>query len=164
MKNAVIGIVVVGVLAVVGFFALSGSGGNGQNNQTGEQPTTQEAPVQSQDDQMADTQQLPQHVRDANTREIRNATGQAEVTVEAGDNFFNPTVLTISKGTKVTWKNIGNIDHTVTSSEGSPKSGLDSGTLKAGETYSFTFDEVGDYNYFCEFHAAKMKGVVTVTE
>ena len=45
-------------------------------------------------------------------------------------------------------------------------SSWDSGNLNPQDTYSFTFNTPGTYNYICEYHADAplfMKGTVTVT-
>ena len=38
--------------------------------------------------------------------------------------------------------------HTVTAADGS----FDSGFLEEGDTWSYTFEEVGEYEYFCVPH------------
>ena len=38
--------------------------------------------------------------------------------------------------------------HTVTAADGS----FDSGFLNEGDTFSYTFDEPGEYEYFCSPH------------
>ncbi|MBU1671918.1 MAG: cupredoxin family copper-binding protein [Actinobacteria bacterium] len=68
---------------------------------------------------------------------------------------FDPSSLTVDVGDRVVWTNDDDVDHTVTGT------GLDSGTLKPGDTYSFTFDTAGTYNYQCTLHPA-MQGQVVV--
>jgi len=76
-----------------------------------------------------------------------------------GDNFFDPADLSVTAGTTVTWINQGNSSqgHTATSLDGL----FDSGTLRNGESFSFTFDEPGDYAYKCTNHR-DMEGVIHV--
>lgn len=93
-----------------------------------------------------------------------DATGQDEVTVSIEDFVFETTYLKIKKGTKVTWVNNGSVVHDVTSNSSSPKGGLGSDLLGSGETYEFTFDEAGVYEYFCTPHSTQMKGVITVVD
>jgi plastocyanin len=77
----------------------------------------------------------------------------ASVTIQ---NFaYNPTQLTVDRGTRVTWTNQDSVAHTVTGS------GFDSGSLGQGQTFSYTFDTPGDYSYSCSFHPT-MHGQVTV--
>ena len=74
------------------------------------------------------------------------------------DNFsFGPQSITVSPGTKVTWKNRDDIPHTVVSTEGVFKSRV----LDTDDTFSFTFDKPGTYPYFCSVHP-KMTGQVIV--
>jgi plastocyanin len=48
----------------------------------------------------------------------------------------------------VTWTNDDNQLHTVTAVDGS----FDSGFLEVGASFSYTFTEVGDFEYFCLPH------------
>jgi plastocyanin len=71
--------------------------------------------------------------------------------------------LTIPVGTTVTWVNRDGVGHTATSgTPGSPSYIWNSGALGSSGTYSFTFTEVGTFDYFCEFHPS-MTATVTVT-
>ncbi|MGE5264283.1 MAG: plastocyanin/azurin family copper-binding protein [Acidobacteriota bacterium] len=84
-----------------------------------------------------------------------------EFTVEAYDDFFRPEKITITVGTKVTWVNLGKKDHTVTYGT------LFDGDLKVGDTFSFTFDKPGTYQYYCVTHSESdtegMVGTITVS-
>lgn len=75
--------------------------------------------------------------------------------VEMRDLAFTPRFLEIRVGDTVTWRNADRVPHTVTGS------GLDSGQLAQGESYEFTFTEVGQYEYGCSIHPG-MQGVVVV--
>ena len=71
---------------------------------------------------------------------------------------FSPNPITVKVGTKVTWTNLDNTDHTVTSDT----SGVfDSGHLGTGKTFSFTFTKAGTFVYHCGIHDY-MKGMVIV--
>lgn len=73
---------------------------------------------------------------------------------------FSPNALTVKKGTTVTWTNQDSAEHNAFSDQdGGPKGNL----LKKGESYSFTFNKVGTFNYICQPHP-HMKGTVTVTD
>lgn len=83
------------------------------------------------------------------------------VTVEAYDNFFRPEKITITAGTKVTWINMGQKDHTATFGD------LFDGDIRnPGDTFSFTFDKPGVYQYYCVPHSESdtegMVGTITV--
>ena len=83
----------------------------------------------------------------------------ASVTIS---NFaFSPAALTVKKGTTVTWTNQGSTAHTVV--ENDSQSGPKSGDLNHGQSYSFTYNTVGTFNYHCSIHPS-MTGTVTVTE
>ena len=72
--------------------------------------------------------------------------------------------LTVAAGTAVTWTNEDAQYHTVTS--GTPEDGgllWDSGILKRGMSFKYTFREPGTYPYFCTLHPLDMGGSVTVT-
>ncbi len=79
---------------------------------------------------------------------------------------FVPAKLTIKKGTTVTWTNEDTIKHNVVASDPSNTGGLPAANplLEKGSTYSFTFNEVGSFNYLCMPHASFMKGTIEVTE
>ena len=89
----------------------------------------------------------------------------AAVGVSIEDNFFTPANITVPAGTMVVWTDNGNNPHTVTSGTvGAPSGLFDSGTLSAGNKFSFTFTKAGTFQYFCRFHGnIGMVGSVTVT-
>lgn len=78
---------------------------------------------------------------------------------------FNVANLEIEAGTTVTWTNKSSMDHTVTSGTrgGDNEGDLFDRTVGPGETFSFTFEDAGSYEYFCRFHSG-MDAEVTVTE
>ena len=88
-----------------------------------------------------------------------NAASAATVTVTVapnGGHFFDPTLVTIQPGDTVRWV-WGDNNHTVTSgdtsSEVAKANGLfDSGNRNKGSEYSFTFQNPGNFTYFCVFH------------
>ena len=78
------------------------------------------------------------------------------------DRCYVPSLILTKKGNSVTWVNEDSAFHSVTSGfYGSPTELFDSGHLDPFESFVFTFDEVGDYDYFCTLHPW-MKGQVTV--
>ena len=73
--------------------------------------------------------------------------------------------LTVKVGTTVTWTNEDAQYHTITSGTPENRGKLwDSGTLKRGESFSYEFQGVGIFEYFCTLHSQAMGGSVTVTE
>jgi len=82
-----------------------------------------------------------------------------------GANEFHPQFIPIKVGDTVTWSNddrtliqTGNTRHSATADDGS----FDSGRLKQGESFSFTFTKAGTFPYHCVVHAG-MTGAVIVT-
>ena len=73
-------------------------------------------------------------------------------------------VIEIFVGDTVVWKNADTTRHTITSgSDPSNPDGLfDSGYFGPGKSFSYTFDEVGTYSYYCEPHPW-MQGTVFVS-
>ena len=81
---------------------------------------------------------------------------------EIDDRCYAPSLILTKKGNSVTWVNEDSAFHSVTSGfYDSPTELFDSGHLDPFESFTFTFDEVGDYDYFCTLHPW-MKGQVTV--
>ncbi|MBI2906851.1 MAG: cupredoxin domain-containing protein [Chloroflexi bacterium] len=82
-----------------------------------------------------------------------------QASVSLVDNRMEPQNLTVTVGTRVTWTNNGALPHTVTSDTGL----FNSGTLTAGQTFSYTFNAAGAFPYNCNFHrAGGMVGTITV--
>jgi plastocyanin len=68
---------------------------------------------------------------------------------------YYPSPLTITRGTMVVWTNKDSSLHTVTS--GLPEQGsvgdlFDSGIISPEETFSYTFDKPGTFDYSCTLH------------
>jgi plastocyanin len=80
------------------------------------------------------------------------------------DNSFDPPVLSVAVGRVVAWRHEGSNPHTVTSGSPtmSPGTMFDSGTLRNGDGFTFTFSEAGNYPYFCKIHGAMMSGTIQV--
>ena len=61
---------------------------------------------------------------------------------------FTHQNLTVKAGTTVTWTNRDDASHTSTERNGK----WDSKALGNGQSFSFTLNEPGTYNYFCSIH------------
>ena len=89
-----------------------------------------------------------------------------EVSIE--DMSFVPEELTVEVGTTVRWThNDPPHGHTVTSGEAPPTTGdglFHSGNLFEGDTFVHTFDEAGEFPYFCQPHNTQMTAEVIVEE
>ncbi len=85
-------------------------------------------------------------------------------TVTIANFSFGPGTLTVKAGTTVTWRNTEDAPHTVTADDGS----FGSNTLGQGDSFSFTFDTPGTYDYHCQFHGGAghtgMSGTIVVEE
>lgn len=87
-------------------------------------------------------------------------TGRAEVEVDALDNQFTPPYVEVSRGTTVVFANQGRNPHNVLP--------VDEGAFDPVETDAFqpraaapvTFDETGEYPYYCSLHGTTTKGMV----
>lgn len=84
-------------------------------------------------------------------------TTQEGTAVVIENDAFDPSSSDVATGSEVTWTNKDAVEHTVTSDDGL----FDSGTIAESETFSFTFDEAGTYNYHCSIHPS-MTGQITV--
>jgi plastocyanin len=87
-------------------------------------------------------------------------TGKSEVALTARDNTFVARYVEVSPGTTVTWTNRGRTEHNVLPAEDGAFEGIDTADLEPGEEAAITFDEPGDYPYFCSLHGTKTKGMV----
>lgn len=77
---------------------------------------------------------------------------------------YEPSELTVPPGTTITWVNQSDDTHTVTAGVRDNPSGLfDSGDLALNDSFQFTFDTPGVYEFFCRHHEG-MRGTITVTE
>jgi plastocyanin len=70
---------------------------------------------------------------------------------------YAPSAITIPPGTNITWKNKDSVKHTVTSRDNV----FDSGLFGQNETFSYTFSEPGEYEYYCIPHPY-MTGKISV--
>jgi plastocyanin len=86
--------------------------------------------------------------------------GQAfaqDATVKIKSFMFMPMSVKITAGSTVTWKNLDEEPHTVTSDIGLFRSG----GIDGGGSYSFKFAKPGVYKYTCSIHP-QMIGTITV--
>lgn len=78
--------------------------------------------------------------------------------------WYDPSLVSVDVGEKVTWVNKDKEAHTITSGKGSGRFGwmssefgkpdgyFDSGRFMPNESWSFTFDKKGLYTYYCTIH------------
>lgn len=97
----------------------------------------------------------------AATQEQGGGGGGTEVSMQ--NIQFEPADVTINAGETVTWTNDEAVPHDVEGSgPGGDFSSGPEGGMQEGDTYEFTFDEPGAYDYVCRVHAPGMAGTVTV--
>jgi plastocyanin len=81
-----------------------------------------------------------------------------KVTAKVVDTAFEPNELTVKVGAEVTWEQVGDQPHSVTAVNEEFDSSPKCSPLKSencdfeGDTYSFTFEEAGTYEYYCRIH------------
>jgi predicted secreted protein with PEFG-CTERM motif len=97
--------------------------------------------------------------------EVVNAPGSSVPGCEETNECFIPGEVTIAIGDTVTWVNDDTAAHTTTSGDpaGGPDGNWDSSLVMVGQSFSNTFDEAGEYPYFCMVHPW-MAGMITVGE
>jgi plastocyanin len=83
----------------------------------------------------------------------------ATATVDLPQSYlFSPADIAVAVGTTVTWKNSDQFTHSVRLVD----NGQLVGTMKPGQSVTFTFATAGTYRYDCSFHPQNMRGTVTV--
>lgn len=144
--------------AIVAVLALGGIAGVVLANQPEKTSTSNNSSNVSQTDMSnMDAQTHNQMQTDSAAQDL---TGQTEIAMDIRDFEFTKNNIKVSKGTKVTWTNQDKDRHNAFSADANgPKGKL----LSQGESYSFTFNTAGTFDYICEPHPY-MKGSVTVVE
>ena len=93
---------------------------------------------------------------DLSGKKFQDEQGKKSVTVEAVDNNFEAPYVTVSKGTTITFVNKGHNKHNVVwVGETFPASPL----LNRSESVKETFDDAGDYAYYCSLHGTATTGM-----
>ncbi len=80
-------------------------------------------------------------------KEDKGSPGLNEIWLEY--KAYNPSQLVITPGTTVTFTNKDNANHTVTSTNGI----FDSGKVTSGNTFTYTFNDLGTFYFFCNYHS-----------
>lgn len=84
-------------------------------------------------------------------------TGVTQISIR---NFaYTPSNIQVAVGTTVTWTNSDTAPHSVTFKNGTKDSGL----LRQGQSFSYTFTTPGTYDYYCTVHPYMVARVI-VTE
>jgi plastocyanin len=124
-----------GFVVIAAALLLGGCGtSSGQNNSSNSPSSKPSATSQSQ--------QPPAAVSEANSINIQGFA-------------FNPGTLNVKKGATVTWTNSDSAPHQIKSAT------FNSGQLSKGQTFSFTFNSTGTFDYSCSIHPS-MTGKIIV--
>jgi plastocyanin len=156
MKNTIIILVVLVIIGIGAYFIFSN---NNSSYQTPVNPSPSYTPPTSNNSNTnvsATTTQITPTTPVSTTPKTPTA---SSVTVSIKNFAFNPSIINIKVGTKVTWTNNDTAPHTVTSDSGSL---LNSQTLSPGQSYSVTFTTSGSTSYHCSIHPM-MHGTIIVT-
>lgn len=82
-------------------------------------------------------------------------TGKQEVPIDMRDIKFEPAAVVVSPGTRITWRNRDPVTHFV-NTDPHPSHNvvpeLNSLDLGQGQSYSFTFNQPGEWGYHCSAH------------
>ena len=102
---------------------------------------------------------------DSETGTYIDMTGEQAVTIDLKNIQFTQAKVIISSGTMVTWVNDDPVEHFI-NSDPHPSHNvlpeLNSEGMETGDTFSYTFDEPGEWSYHCSAHADVMRGNVVV--
>ena len=74
---------------------------------------------------------------------------KVQIVEKNGMYSFEPSTLTIKKGTQVIWTNASDAPHTVTSDTGAFNT---ASSLSQNQTFMMTFTTAGTYAYHCNIH------------
>ncbi|MCH8207159.1 MAG: cupredoxin domain-containing protein [Chloroflexi bacterium] len=90
-------------------------------------------------------------------------TAQASTDISADIRNSTHRTFEVPVGTTVTWTNSDRVQHTTTSGTPGDETGVwTSDFLQQGDSFSFTFDQPGTFQYFCKVHPQTMQATVTV--
>ena len=143
MKNVIIILIVLGVIFGIYYFTKS--------NNTGVQ-----MPVMQTSTTTTNTQvQTPTTPTNTGT----NATASTKKTYNVSImNFaFNPATLNLNKGDTVVWTNNDSVPHQIKSDTLSSLSGP---VINNGQSYSYTFNNIGTFNYHCNIHPSMLGSII----
>ena len=166
MNKKILVVVVAVVLVAAGWFFFQNNYANG--------PT-----IDNDADDNADvTNDVPANDNTSDTNGTNDATDTVTTVITYTDSGFSPAELVVDAGTAVTFLNNSSRDfwpasavhptHTVYPGSSIAKCGTDEentifdacGAVHPGESYVFTFDEVGSWNYHDHLNVSKFGKVV----
>ena len=158
-------LMVVVVLAACALLVGAACGGEQGDEGAGAPETREEATTAATTTAFEETTASPEATESTTARAETAAeapeTGEARevVVVTIAGLQYEPAFVEVAPGTTVRWVSEDQADHTVTSEEASGP--LASDVFNAGGSFEYTFEEPGQFAYFCEIHPF-MKGTVAV--
>ncbi len=108
---------------------------------------------------------------EVNEKDPVDLTNDSKVKIDIDSSGYKVANIKIKLGSTVVWTNQDTTDHTIMTgnmddsqshSTSDDKSELMSPVLKNGESYSYTFNEVGNYSYHCSRHPFDKGNVAVV--
>jgi plastocyanin len=107
----------------------------------------------------------PQSSSTNDSTAVVDKTAEQTVTVEMRNSAFTPRNIKVKKGTTVRWVNQDTVNHNVVALDANDQRELpaENALLGNGESYAYTFDVGGTYQYKCSPHPF-MTGSVEVVE
>ena len=150
-------------LTLVGALAACAPAGDDGDTSTEPLASLASMPSMSPEPMASEPMGSPTASADAMASHDMGGMGDGEtVTVDITNFVFVQDEIEIRVGDTVEWVNNDATRHTITSGTDDTADGaFDSGDIEAGDTFSFTFLEAGDFAYFCDIHPT-MTGTVVV--
>jgi amicyanin len=105
-------------------------------------------------------QSEPAQTEPAQAQQSEQAPVGSTVEIKIENFAYSPAEIKIKVGDTVVWTNMDDVPHTATSTDLSGDR-FDSGLLRKGQSFSYTFKTAGTFSYKCTPHP-KMRGKVIV--
>ncbi len=106
-------------------------------------------------------------VNGSSIKDYANMTGMSEITIRMKDIKFEQKNIIISKGTKVTYINNDPVEHFV-NSDPHPSHNyletLNSRGINESGSYSYTFNEAGEFHYHCSAHTGMTASIIVIED
>ena len=97
---------------------------------------------------------------DLSGKDFKDQSTESAVTVQARDNNFVAPYIEVKAGTAITFTNRGRNQHDVVPVKAGAFPEIPVDAFDPGQSKTLTFDEPGDYPYYCTLHGNKTKGMV----
>lgn len=110
-------------------------------------------------DDTAVTQPPSSDTVDLSTKDFKLATDTRQVEVDALDNQFTPPYVEVKVGTVVTFENDGRNEHNVLPVVDAAFAPIETAAFESGASATVTFDQPGDFPYYCSLHGTPTKGM-----